>query len=261
MQTTDKALGLLNHFSEARPAIGLSEIARLSGFNKATARRFLLALMKHGFVEQEVTSKAYRLGPGLLRLARVREAVTPVTAVVQPVLEDLVSTFGETAHFSLYDGESLGTIGLVQSARSNRVMLESGEAIPLHATASGLAYLAFARPAVVDAALKKSLRSYTECTTTDPDKIRQLLISAGKRGVAVVKGTYEDGVCGIASPVFSSDGYASGAVAVAAPVSRAQRKIIASMQPELRRAATEITLAMGAKPHAAISRAHGVAVV
>ncbi len=259
MQTIDKALGLLNHFSEERSAIGLSEIARLSGFDKATARRSLLALIKHGFIEQDVASRAYRLGPGLLRLARVREAVSPGESVVQPILENLVSAFGETAHFSLYAGVSLGTIGLVESNRSNRVMLERGEAIPLHATASGIAYLAFARPAIVDAALKKSLHSYTEDTTTDPHKIRQLLKSTEKKGVAVVKGAYEEGVCGIASPVFASDGYASGAVAVAAPVVRAQRKVIASMQPELRRAATEITLAMGVSPPAAISRAQGVA--
>lgn len=107
MQTVDKALSLLNLFSERRAAIGLSELSRLSGFNKATVRRFLIALEKHGFVEQDATSRAYRLGPALLRLARVREAVSPVTSIVQPILEGLVAELGETAHFSLYAGGSL----------------------------------------------------------------------------------------------------------------------------------------------------------
>ncbi|MDH3988514.1 MAG: helix-turn-helix domain-containing protein, partial [Gammaproteobacteria bacterium] len=134
VQTVDKALGLLGFFSEQRPSIGLSDLARLAEFNKATTHRFLVALEKHGFVEQDASTKAYRLGSGLLRLARVREATIPVSAVVQPILEDLVARTGETAHFSLYAGHSLATVGLVESAMANRVMLEKGEAIPLHAT-------------------------------------------------------------------------------------------------------------------------------
>ena len=105
MQTVDKALSLLSYFSEQRPSVGLSELARLSGFNKATTRRFLVALEKHGIVEQDATTRLYRLGAGLLRLARVREATNPVAAIVQPVLNDLVSVTGETAHFSLYLSE------------------------------------------------------------------------------------------------------------------------------------------------------------
>lgn len=245
MQTVDKALGLLGLFSEGRPAIGLSEIARLSGFHKATTRRLLLALEKHGFVEQDAKTRAYRLGPGLLRLARVREAVSPVQTVVQPILEDLVSRIGETAHFSLYAGGSLATIGLVESTKSNRVMLERGEAIPLHATASGIAFMAFARPEIVDAALNKALVAHTDYTITDAEELRSELQSVASTRVAVAKSSYEDGVCGIAAPVLGQDGFARGAVAVAAPTSRAKRNAIAAIQPEVRRAAEEISRAMG----------------
>jgi len=259
MQTVDKALGLLGFFSEGRPAIGLSEITRLSGFNKATTRRLLLALEKHGFVEQDAKTRAYRLGPGLLRLARVREAVSPVQAIVRPILEDLVSRIGETAHFSLYAGGSLATIGLVESTKSNRVMLERGEAIPLHATASGMAFMAFARPEIVNVALSKILTGHTAHTTTDAQELRKYLRSVRKTGVAVAKSTYEDGVCGIAAPVPGQDGFARGAVAVALPVPRAKRNVIAAIQPEVRRAAAEITTAMGVVPHAAIARTQGAA--
>ena len=245
MQTVDKALGLLGFFSEGRPAIGLSEIARLSGFNKATTRRLLIALQKHGFVEQDAKTRAYRLGAGLLRLARVREAVSPVQTVVRPILEGLVSRIGETAHFSLPSGGSLATIGLVESTKSNRVMLERGEVIPLHATASGIAFMAFARPEIVDEALGKKLVGHTAYTITDKDELRNQLRAVAKAGVAVAKSSYEDGVCGIAAPVLGEDGFARGAVAVAAPASRANREVIAAIQSEVQRAAAEISQAMG----------------
>lgn len=259
MQTVDKALGLLGFFSEGRPAIGLSEIARLSEFNKATTRRLLLALEKHGFVEQDAKTRAYRLGAGLLRLARVREAVSPVQTVVQPILEDLVSRIGETAHFSLSAGGSLATIGLVESTKSNRVMLERGEAIPLHATASGMAFMAFARPEIVDDALGKTLTGHTQYTITDAQDLRKQLRSVRKAGVAVAKSSYEDGVCGIAAPVLGQDRFARGAVAVALPESRAKRNVIVAIQPEVRRAAAEITTAMGAEPYPAIYGSQGAA--
>jgi DNA-binding IclR family transcriptional regulator len=260
MQTVDKALGLLGYFSEGRPEIGLSEIARLSEFNKATARRFLLALEKHGFVEQDTRTRRYRLGPGLLRLARVREAVSPVQAVVRPILEELVRRTGETAHFSLYAGGSLATLGLVESTQSNRVMLERGEVIPLHATASGFAFMAFARPEIVDAALRKSLTGHTDLTITDAGEIRRQLQSVARTGVAVAKGSYEDGVCGIAAPVFGEDKFARGAVAIAAPTSRAKRDVIAAIQPEVRRAAAEISSAMGIDAEPVAGHSKGLAV-
>jgi len=255
VQTVDKALGLLGFFSENRPSIGLSELARLSGFNKATTRRFLVALERHSFIEQDANTRAYRLGPALLRLARVREAVSPVAAVVQPVLEDIARQVGETAHFSLYAGGSLATVGLVESTKSNRVILEKGEVIPLHATASGLAYLAFARTSTVDAVLRKPLPAFTSQTITGADEIRKLLHSVRKSGTAIAKSMYEDGVCGIASPIFADDGHACGAIAIAAPLSRAQRKVVTSMQPIIRHAAAEITMAIGAAPHPDFSRA------
>lgn len=245
MQTVDKALRLLGFFSEGRPAIGLSEIARLAGFNKATTRRLLLALEKHGFVEQEDKTRAYRLGAGLLRLARVREAVSPVQEVIRPIMDELVSRIGETAHFSMYAGGSLATIGLVESTKSNRVMLEPGEVIPLHATASGLAFMAFARPEIVEEALNKKLVGHTSLTMTDADEIRERLSSIAKGGVAVAKSSYEDGVCGIAAPVLGHDGFSRGAIAIAAPASRAKQEVIARIQSEVKCAAAEISSAMG----------------
>ena len=80
MQTIDKALSLLDFFSEQKATIGLSEFARLSGYNKATARRFLVALEKHAFVEQDVTTRAYRQAgalPDLSALSYIARAITP----------------------------------------------------------------------------------------------------------------------------------------------------------------------------------------
>ncbi|HSX74891.1 MAG TPA: helix-turn-helix domain-containing protein, partial [Shinella sp.] len=53
MSTIGKALSLLDLISGLDKDIGLSDLARLSALDKATARRFLVELESHGFVEQD----------------------------------------------------------------------------------------------------------------------------------------------------------------------------------------------------------------
>ena len=78
MGTVSKALSLLGFFSQQQPEIGLSDMARLSGMNKATVYRMLCELQTNGFVEQAGNGRAYRLGAEVLRLAALREATVPV---------------------------------------------------------------------------------------------------------------------------------------------------------------------------------------
>ncbi len=248
MGTVVKALKLLDFFSEQRPDIGLSEMARLAGLDKATTRRLLVALSGHGMVEQMAESRKYRLGAALLRLARVRNATYPVDAVVQPIVDRLAEETGETVHCSLVAGGAMATIALRESQRANRVSMERGEALPLHATASGNAYLAFAPPGVMDAALSKLLPAFTERTLIDLDRLRDAVAGIRKTGVAVSDQGYEAEVVGIAAPIFDSSGHSSGAIAVATPSSRMTADVQAGIADAVRHAAADITRALGVVP-------------
>lgn len=249
MGTVDKALELLNYFSERNPEIGLSEIARRSGYDKATTRRLLVSMERQGVVEQDPGSRKYRLGAALIRLARVREATHPLESVVTGVLERIVERTGETAHFSLLAGSALATVGMKESPRANRVSLEYGERLPLHATASGLAFLAFAPDAQVNRVLGRDLRAHTERTITDPQALREMIKTVRHSGIAISDQGYEADVFGMAAPVFDGSGFAKGAVAVATPKSRITEDVEAINREALRDAAIELTRALGASPH------------
>ena len=47
MRTVEKALRLLDHFNDQNPEFGLSELAKLSGIDKATVLRMLSDLVIH----------------------------------------------------------------------------------------------------------------------------------------------------------------------------------------------------------------------
>jgi IclR family acetate operon transcriptional repressor len=243
--TVDKALTLLSFFSEQRPFVGLSELSRLSGFNKATTLRLLASLEAKGFVEQSPETKEYHLGPAVLRYAQVREASFPLKNAVQSILEQLVERTGETAHASVIAGDSLANIGQVESRRSNRVIIDPGEALPFHATASGIAFLAFAKPEIVEAAVARGLTAHTAYTITDPEKLRERIRQARADGFARSSESYEEEVVGFAAPHFGPSGEVSGAVAVALPKARATAEAELTVVAEIRDAARRLTASRG----------------
>ncbi|RUM06129.1 IclR family transcriptional regulator [Rhizobium chutanense] len=226
MSTIGKALSLLDTLSRLDKEVGLTDIARLCSLDKATARRFLVELEKHGFVEQDPDSRRYRIGSEPVRLARIREARYPFLRVAVPFIKTLAEASAETVHLSEFSGGRLSTIHVEDPPRAHRIIVDVGSILPFHATASGLAFLAFCPPAEIDAALRKPLEKFTDHTVVDPKLIRGLLDETAARGFSISHQGLEAGVISAAAPVRAPDGRPVGCVAVAAPLSRTTKTAI-----------------------------------
>lgn len=246
MGTVDKALSLLDHFSRTQPEIGLSDMARLSGLNKATTFRLLAALQAQGFVEQIGSGREYRLGPAVLRLAALREASVPLRDMAALALQSLSDATGETAHLSLLQGDRLSMLSYAYSPRhGTRVTMEDAQTLAFHATSSGLAVLAFCPPDMVNRILQAPLEKRTEDTLTDPALIRAALDTVRRSGIAESVGGFEKDVHSHAMPLFDAQTRVIGAMAVAAPVVRMTPDLKALIRRELRHHATGLTRALG----------------
>ncbi len=246
MGTIGKALTLLNHFSLARPEIGLSEFARLSGRDKATVLRHLAELADCGFLEQDARTRRYRLGPAVLRLAALRERATPVQAAVAPIVEGLSAQIGELAHVSLLQGDALAPLAHADArVHGVRVNYDPAEMLPLHATASGLAVLAFGPEALRTRALNGPLPAFTGATVTDAAGLAAMIDETRRRGHALSDGLFEAEVFSLAAPLFGEDGRVAGAVAVAMPRVRAEGRSPDDIVAALHDSATSLTAALG----------------
>ncbi len=249
MQTVDKAMKLLDFFTPAEPEIGLSDLSRLAGYDKAATRRFLVALQKHAFIEQNPANRKYRLGAAFLHFAQVREATLPLSSVVLPLLDALTEKTGETSHASHYSatasGGALITIGVRESTRATRVHMDPSEALPLHATASGLATLAFGPEGRIGEAIAAGLAPHTKHTITSAAKLRKTVAEIRQTGYAIAGQSFEDEVTGIAMPFFDGAGLAVGALAVATPSSRMTAKLQDLIVGALHRAVTAATRGIG----------------
>ncbi len=247
MRTVDKAFELLGLFSKREPELGLGEISLRTHFDKATSRRLLLALAKHGLIEQNPETRRYRIGPGVLRLAQVREATLPLNDIVQPILKRLVEGSGETAHFTVLSGNQLATVAMQESPRSNRVNMDLGEILPLHATASGIVILAFQNGDQTELLDQLDLKAFTDSTLVDRKQIEQAMQAARKSGYVINLGYYEADVCSIAVPVFDPTGNVMGTLAVATPKGRFAEENQSAIKRLLIAAAAELTARIGGR--------------
>lgn len=246
MGTVAKALSLLELFNSSRPGIGLSDVARLSGLNKATAYRLLGELQAQGFVEQVGNDRSYRLGPEILRLAALREAAVPLLAVAREVLGHLSTVTGETAHISQVHGRRLNTLTFAYGARhGTQVRMEDAEVLSFHATSSGLAVLGFAPQDFVDDILSRPLTAHTSETRTDPAGIRTILAQVRACGIAESIDGFEVDVHSHAVPVFGPDAQPIGALAIATPASRMTDPLKSRIRAELRQGARDLTQRTG----------------
>ncbi len=244
MSTVSKALTLLDVLSRLNADAGLTELAQACGYDKATARRFLVDLGKHGFVEQLSGSRKYRIGAEPMRLARIREARYPLLGTALSFVKELAQQTGETVHLSEFSSGRLSTIHVEESSRAHRVFIDVGTILPYHATASGLAYLAASSDEMVNATLSEALTTYTEFTIVDTLGVWRLLKEARVKGFSVNQQGLESGVVSASSAIMAPTGKPVGCITVAAPLARADEAVVLEHGAAALHAAKSITAAL-----------------
>lgn len=219
MSSVTKALDLLSHFSAARAEIGLSQLCRIAKRDKATTYRHLQALEVAGFIEQNPSTRQYRLGPAVLQLAQTREATVPRKASTEGPLFDLTEATGETAHVTVLSGSKVYGLASCDSPRHGTRAIIDIDTFPLHATASGLCALAFGPEDLMDTALA-DLTQFTQATATKPDTLKETVQAIRQTGFGRAKRTYEAEIEGLSAPLFDQTGQFAGAVSVASVATR-----------------------------------------
>ncbi|HID67856.1 MAG TPA: IclR family transcriptional regulator [Roseibacterium sp.] len=240
MSSAAKTLKLLAHFSVEQPEIGLSQLCRLAGRDKATTYRHLQALEETGLVEQNLLTKRYRLGPAVLQLAQTREVTVPRKAGAGAALQALADATGETAHVSILSGTTLYSLDYIESLQhSTRVIIDL-PTFPLHATASGLCALAFGPLDLMEFAVA-NLTKFTPHTATSAQSLEAQVQRARDTGFGRSRGTLEDDVNSLSAPVFDQTGFFAGTVTVACVATRLTPDLDRTIQTNLVAASRQIS--------------------
>ncbi|MCX8998216.1 helix-turn-helix domain-containing protein [Rhizobiaceae bacterium BDR2-2] len=218
-----KGLRVIEAFSAERPRLSIAEAAEIAGLDRATARRCLLTLSELGYAAYD--GKFFTVTPRVLRLGTGCLATMPLPRIVQPTLDRLSETIGQSTSVSILDE---GEIVYVARAAQRRVMsiaLMPGSRLPAYCTSMGRVLLAALAPEEARAILEASGRSArTERTLTDIDALMAALEETRRLGYATIDQEVETGLRSIAVPLKTVRGRTvaalnAGLAATAEPVS------------------------------------------
>ena len=223
IRSVEKALAILMHVSRSPDGARGADVAAACNLPSATAHHLLQTLRAAGFLSKD-DHRLYRMGPevGALADAFMRETHLPEPMML--ALRLLAERTGETAYVSGWMHDAVMVLSTVEGSQAVRVAgLHSGSQGEAHARASGKLLLAYADLEVVERYLDRHpLKAMTEHTITDHDDLLAELSAIRRRGYAVDKEEYAEGVSCVAAPLIT-DGVAILAYTVSAPWDRFRR--------------------------------------
>jgi len=250
LQSADRAVQILLAFETEGQEIGVSELAERLGVHKSTASRLAATLRKHDLLERVPGSERFRLGRALGRLGMLALRGRDLIEVARKPMAELSEQTGETVTLAVRHDSELATVAQVGSRYVVGVQNWLGRRTPLHCTSDGKVMLAFAEGDLPRSRLERR----TEHTITDGRALRNQLETIRRRGWGSSLGELEDGLNGVAAPVFDDARRCRAALGVAGPAYRVQPHDLPRFAEHTIVAATRIGIELvwssnGAPPH------------
>ena len=242
IQSIDRAVELLEAIAGAPEPETTPVLADRCGLNRSTAWRILATLEHHGLVERDPDSNRYSLGFAVLKLAAAA-GHEPLVRLAHPVLRRLADATGETVNLAVARRLELVYADQVQA---RHVMAPNwlGHPVPLHATSTGKAFLAWLPAGEVHGLLDLPLPRYTDSTVTDPDCLMSELDDIRERGYAECAGELEPALYGVSAPILNLDERQLGVFSIWGPVSRVPVSRFLELGPLAVEAAEEVREAL-----------------
>jgi IclR family pca regulon transcriptional regulator len=219
VQSLDRGLAVIRAFGPDRERLSLSEVARATGLTRAAARRFLLTLVRLGYVRSD--GREFLLRPRVLELGYAYLSGLTLPEVAAPHMEELVAKLHESSSISVLDGQHIVYVVRVPTKRIMTVTISVGTRFPAYATSMGRVLLAALPPDELDRYLDEvALKPLTGRTVTDPDRLRELLAEVARQGYSIVDQELEEGLRSVAAPIRGAADVGMAAINVSAHASR-----------------------------------------
>ena len=216
----DRALTILDAFSEDDTTLSLAELAKRTRMHKSTLLRLAASLQKFGYVHRSADG-LFHLGSKLLFLGSLYQRHFRTSDIVPPVLKQIVDELHEGASFYVRDGDYRVCLHRAESRQAVRDSIHEGDRLPLSVGASGHVLLAFSGG-----------------TGERYDEIRQRLYSESY-------GERDPETAAVACPVFGIHQKFIGALSVSGPKYRIEARGLSCILPVLFKQARDLTRTLG----------------
>lgn len=241
VQSIERGLAVLLAFDQSRPQMTLADVARVTGLDRAAARRFLLTFVDLGYVA--MNGRFFELRPRVLEIGYAYLSSLSLPEVALPHMEALVekSPLFESCALSVLDDHEVVFVARVPTRRFVPVAVNVGARFPAHRSSMGRILLADRDDEWLTGYLA------THATPTPPDRpggdgeaLRAELERVRTRGWAVAENEFVQGVRSLAVAVRDSDGRATAAMNVSTQIEHASEDEFTALLPLLRQTAHDI---------------------
>ncbi|WP_353233643.1 IclR family transcriptional regulator [Diaphorobacter ruginosibacter] len=214
----ERALAIAEALVNARRPLNLTELAESTDLYKSTILRLLVSLESCGLVVRR-SDQRFTLGPFAIRLGKAYDACTPLEALLQPLMEQLVREGMESPSFHVpNDANTRLCLLRVDSLHSTLDRVRVGDRLPLRAGAPG--------KVLMGAAPDPHVRDISPL----------LQVSFGER---------DPNCAAIAGPVYGPGQVLLGALSFSGPLDRFNAASVKVMGPPLLAACRQATAQLG----------------
>jgi len=203
VQSVEVAGHLLKTLATLEGPQTLTALSAAAGLPPAKSHRYLVSLIRAGFIEQSASDGRYDFGGAARLIGRVAMNRLDIVRIGTPILSKLRDDLRETVFMGVWTPQGAMVIEWFDIVRPVSVVIRPGSILPLHTSALGLVCAAFLSPEVVGRA-PQSLdpRMNTQPPRLSKAKEAARLEEIRRSGFSVVQGDLIAGLDAIAVPVL-----------------------------------------------------------
>ncbi len=244
VRSVERAIAILFLVVQSDRPMGLSEISRTIGLDKATALRLLSTLAQAKLVQQDSITRRYMPGANISRLYSSWRS--DIRHISRPHLEALLRTVQESVCLVCPRGTERVTVEALAASHELCVVPAIGSAVPIYAGASGRVLMAFTPESERERIIKMTgLRAVVPGQSSDRKTYLDQLENVRNKGFAYTIGDVTPGGSAISAPVFDADGNIVATVVVRGPQMRLTEKELIKIAPDVMKAASDISQELG----------------
>lgn len=242
-----KGMQVMEFLAHAKGPRGISEIALAIDMNKSAVQRILNTFLEAGYVERAEGTRKYQLTLSIWELGSYVVSQHVARRQVHPVLRFASQSTGCTAFLAYLSFPFMVYLDKVEGAHGRANSSEPGRRIPIGATASGLAALAYL-PKRHLTALNDPTSDWTGHVAFDgiaPETLTEKLTAVRDNGYATSLSAMTRGVNAVAAPIWWKTAIPYGSLILTADEKNMPEAELASFGNKVRNMAEEATLALG----------------
>jgi DNA-binding IclR family transcriptional regulator len=232
VQSIERAIKIINCFSERTPELKLTEIADMLDLNKSTIHGIINTLKDGGLIDQNEENQKYRLGLNLVHYTAQVLKSLDIRRVAEPVIRQLCDEVNETVHLGVLDGKEI-------------VYIDKMESNHAYCTAIGKSILSDYSNEAIERLLPDVLPQYTKTTKTSKAAILAEIDEVRHTGYALDLEENVEGLKCVGAPIYNHEGHVKYSISVSGPIQRMTDEKTAMIIERVKIAAQEISKKIG----------------